>query len=127
MLALAETLRADFGVTADSIVGVLIGPSEPSGSEAGGSAPPAGTQIGYDGVGSVFIGSTRAPLSLGGGGEGFVLHVYVDACLIEVIANNRTLLSSQVLTPDASYDGVAVFGDVPPQAVDVWKLASIWR
>ena len=79
------------------------------------------------GVGSVFVGSTRAPLSLGGGGEGFVLHVYVDACLIEVIANNRTLLSSQVLTTDASYDGVAVFGDVPPQAVDVWKLASIWR
>ena len=27
VLALAETLRADFGVTADSIVGVLIGPS----------------------------------------------------------------------------------------------------
>ena len=91
-----------------------------------GGADQRGTQIGFDGIGTAFLGGETAPLALEAG-QGLRLHVFVDACLVEVIANNRTLLSAQAVTPDASFDGVAVFGAVAAQTVDVWTLASIWR
>ena len=92
-----------------------------------GGADQKGTDIGYDGASSsAFLGSLKSPLSLGAS-EALRLHIYVDACLVEVIANNQTLLSTQVATPDASFDGLAVFGPVGAQSIEVWGMAGIWR
>lgn len=92
-----------------------------------GGADQKGTDIGYDGASSsAFLGSLKSPLSLGAS-EALRLHIYVDACLVEVIANNQTLLSTQVATPDASFDGLAVFGPVGAQSIEVWGMVGIWR
>jgi sucrose-6-phosphate hydrolase SacC (GH32 family) len=111
--------------SADAIFGlsVLVGR---------GKAGPVGTRVGYNAAtGEVFLGASRAKLELDGS-RSVRLHIYVDASLVEAIVNNRTVLSQQILTPNDSYDGLAVFGtgtgtSVNARHVDVWELAGIWQ
>ena len=58
------------------------------------------------------------------------LHVYVDACSVEVFVNDGEKVFTVLAFPAADSRGVEYFGPDSPGAVEalqVWKLKSIWR
>jgi hypothetical protein len=102
-------------------------------------APAGGTEIYYDPLKHTLSisshdnpGHDSTPLTLRDG-EALSLHVYVDANLVEVVANNRASLATSVrLPPSASDDAVRVAcggacnSGVGVVEFDAWALHSIW-
>jgi fructan beta-fructosidase len=51
------------------------------------------------------------------------LHVFVDACSVEVFADEGRVVLSELIFPSDTSDGVTVFGEgVRVQSLDVWNL-----
>ncbi len=58
------------------------------------------------------------------------LHVYVDACSVEVFVNDGEKVFTVLAFPSAESRGVELFGPDTAglvNALQVWKLKSIWR
>lgn len=70
-----------------------------------------------------------APLTLGLD-EPLRLHLFVDRSVLEIFANERVTITTRVYPTRADSLGVALFAegaDVKLQALDAWKLHSIWE
>ncbi|MEO8392660.1 MAG: glycoside hydrolase family 32 protein [Chloroflexota bacterium] len=60
-------------------------------------------------------------------GEALKLRILLDSSVIEIIANERTSLTSRVYPLHADSDGVRLLGTKARlQALDIWKMPSIW-
>jgi sucrose-6-phosphate hydrolase SacC (GH32 family) len=75
-----------------------------------------------------FSGIHDAPLALRGGRV--KLHIFVDACSVEVFASNGEVVITDLVYPSAGSRGVEIFGpaDVAKiSSLDVWTLKSVWK
>ncbi len=62
-----------------------------------------------------------------GAGEALRLRILLDGSVIEIIANERTSVTSRVYPLRADSDGVRLLGTKARlQALDIWKMPSIW-
>lgn len=73
-----------------------------------------------------FPGVYRAPIKAVGGKV--KLHIYVDACSVEVFGNGGSTVVSAQIFPDPKGTGIAFFsqGGQAGARVEVWELHSIW-
>ncbi len=122
-------LNVEFPGHASDVHGIIVRRS-PDGAEE--------TRIGYEPAGEVLfidrslssldenVQRDRATLAfIRAKDEPLRLHIYLDASVIEVFANDRACLTSRVYPTRADSLGLATFGAVPTQ-VDVWEMRSIW-
>ena len=80
---------------------------------------------GESGFSPAFAGVQRAPLALEQGQ--LLLHIFVDACSVEVFANHGRAVISDLIFPDASSRGIELFAgspDVRLISLDVWDLGG---
>ena len=60
-------------------------------------------------------------------GEALKLRILLDGSVLEIIANERTSLTSRVYPLHADSDGVRLLGtQARLQSLDIWKMPSIW-
>jgi len=60
-------------------------------------------------------------------GEALTLRILLDGSVLEIIANERTSVTSRVYPLHADSDGVRLTGtQARLQALDIWKMPSIW-
>lgn len=74
-----------------------------------------------------FSGVQDAPLAPRG--SKVKLHVFVDACSVEVFVNNGETVFTELVLPSAASRGVEFFGPASGAKIDsinVWKLKSCW-
>jgi sucrose-6-phosphate hydrolase SacC (GH32 family) len=86
------------------------------------------TRSGDVGFSPNFPGIHAGPLMPDGGR--IRLHVFVDRTSVEVFGNDGRIVISDLIFPDPSSDGLALFtrgGTVRLVSLDVWELASIWE
>ncbi len=86
------------------------------------------TQSGQVGFSPQFPGIHDAPLKQPAGKV--KLHIFVDACSVEVFADDGEVVITDLVFPSAGSRGVEFFaapGEAMVGPVDVWTLKSIWR
>jgi beta-fructofuranosidase len=54
------------------------------------------------------------------------LRVLLDGSVLEIIANDRTSISTRIYPSRAESQGVGVFGQGLLQTMTIWQMASIW-
>jgi hypothetical protein len=60
-------------------------------------------------------------------GEALSLHVFIDAGLLEVVANSRASIAASTKLPQiASDDAIRALGTVELATFEAWSLGSIW-
>jgi fructan beta-fructosidase len=86
------------------------------------------TQSGNIGFHPEFSGVHEAPLPLRDGGVR--LHIFLDACSVEVFANEGETVITDLVFPSETSRGVEFFGSMQSakvRSLDVWTLKSAWR
>jgi sucrose-6-phosphate hydrolase SacC (GH32 family) len=75
-----------------------------------------------------FSGVYDAPLTLRDGKVR--LHIFVDACSVEVFVNEGEQVLTALVYPSAASRGVEFFGPsdtAKVSSVNVWTLKSVWK
>ena len=75
-----------------------------------------------------FAGMYEAPLSMRNGKVR--LHIFVDACSVEVFAENGETALTSLVFPSAASRGVEFFGpgeSTSIRSLEVWTLKSCWK
>ncbi len=70
----------------------------------------------------------RAPLALTNGK--LTLRVFVDACSVEIFANDGSTVLSALVFPDATATGIEFFsegGTAVLSEFNIWELNSVWK
>lgn len=86
------------------------------------------THSGIVGFNPKFSGKYEAPLATRDGKV--KLHIFVDACSVEVFVNDGEKVFTVLVYPSADSRGVELFGPdniVKIDALNVWNLKSIWK
>ncbi len=123
---LALDIEATFELRGDSICGLALACS-PDASER--------TDIFYDAAGQRLVvrktGAQAAEIQQAphplAAGEALKLHILLDGSVVEILANERTSLTSRIYPAQAEHDRLRLFGSQARLvSLDLWEMPSIW-
>jgi beta-fructofuranosidase len=84
-------------------------------------------KVGASGAGALVTHIREARHELAAG-EMLQLRILLDGSVVEIIANERTSITSRVYSSHAENNGVAVSGtNARLHALDLWEMPSIWQ
>lgn len=127
---LALELRASFDVTAGTQCGLTMSFSEDEQERVDISydAPTRTLRV-YrqyaSGADEADAGWQGIPHALDSG-EKLDLHILLDGSVLEIIANERTSLTSRIYPQNAEYQHLRVSNPRVLDTLDVWEMATIW-